>query len=166
MQCARHNVPVRVHGDAIDVFYATCDLCEAEGVKLQLTFDSYIVPINQANPMVGFVNNPTKVDTGKISDGFHNFDELYEHRHLLFLNLCKYQYSWCSKLHADGTMFEQYFIAGISPGRDLKDDQITYHLPIRLWDEAVRICDRVLDNAPEWDGHTSNDVLIRLKEML
>jgi len=39
------------------------------------------------------------------SDGYHTFDELYEHRHWLFLSLMKMwpERAWASKLHADGT---------------------------------------------------------------
>jgi hypothetical protein len=44
-----------------------------------------------------------------------------------------------------------------------KGSQITYHLPTSKWDE----CDFAitLDKAPEWDGHTSNDVLERIREL-
>lgn len=111
-------------------------------------------------------------DTGKISDGYHTFDELYEHRCRLFLTLCKI-YSeyldglayftradkvWRSKLHSDGTAYGGWFLLGIN---SKQGEQITYHLPERFWEEASFAA--TLDRAPQFDGHTSADVLERLK---
>lgn len=85
---------------------------------------------------------------------------MYEHRHLLFLNLIEYGVtSWKSKLHDDGTFLEGYFIAGIK----LPTGMITYHLPIRLWD-VTNV--QELEKAPKWDGHTSDDVLERLLKLI
>jgi hypothetical protein len=93
-----------------------------------------------------------------ISDGYHTFDELYEHRHVLFMNLCGIvDNAWKSKKHSDGSMWDGWFIAGINIE---KGKQITYHIPIRLWND-FRV--RELEFAPEWDGHTSDDVIERLK---
>lgn len=94
-------------------------------------------------------------------DGYHTFDELYEHRNLLFLLLLKKtKYSaYKSKLHADGTMFEGMFWVGIPFGDGILD----YHLPLKYWD----ICDAndfYISSAPVWDGHTSQDVLRLLEK--
>ena len=59
-------------------------------------------------------------------------------------------------------MFHGWFIVGI---REESGRQITYHLPERFWPEATSIA-RVLERAPVWDGHTSADVLVRLKDDL
>ena len=100
----------------------------------------------------------------EVSDGYHTFDELYEHRIILFIALCK-QYTratgfrpWRSKLHADGSSFEGWFILGLmdEPGK-----QITYHLPLSKWDDVAFADTR--DKAPEFDGHTPDSVLKRLK---
>jgi hypothetical protein len=99
-------------------------------------------------------------DRGSISDGYHTFDELYEHRHMLFISLCNafWKESWRSKLHEDGTMFDGgWFIAGFEVPNQ---GQITYHLPIRLWD--LLDC-REVERAPKWDGHTAQDVIERLR---
>ena len=66
-----------------------------------------------------------------------------------------------SALHSDNTMFDGWFIMGIGtePGK-----QITYHLPMRFFDEALKFCE-YLHRAPEWDGHTAADVLKRLREL-
>lgn len=97
---------------------------------------------------------------GKISDGYHTFDELYEHRHWLFINLLNaHPKSWKSQLHHDKTKYEGMFIAGIFTDYG---DQITYHMPWDLWHKVK--C-RVLPTAPTWDKHTPKDVIKRLKKM-
>jgi hypothetical protein len=104
-------------------------------------------------------------------DGYHTFDELYEHRIRLFIALCRYfiqgkrhddyRTVWASTLHSDGTSFGDWFILGLG---DTKGDQITYHLPARFWEEVTQFAE-VLERAPEYDGHTSGDVLERLKAL-
>lgn len=104
----------------------------------------------------------------EVSDGYHSFDELYDHRATLYIALCRYlKFSsfvgtpiWRSLLHSDGTSFEDMFIMGIGVE---KGRQITYHLPISLWDDTAFAETR--DKAPKWDGHTSEDVIIRLKNL-
>ena len=107
-------------------------------------------------------------DTNKISDGYHTFEELYEHRILLYIALAKaliknYQpiNIWRAKFHSDGTCFSGWFILGIGKA---KGHQITYHLPNKYWE----LCDvfETIECAPEFDGHTSNDVLERIKNFL
>src|ERR1051325_3445330 len=92
------------------------------------------------------------MDMSQVSDGYHTFAELYEHRHMLFLVLLVTQghCAWRSRLHADGTMYEGgWFIAGL----ETPHGSITYHLPERLWsllDQKVV----TLDHAPPWDGRS------------
>ena len=103
------------------------------------------------------------MDTGKISDGYHTFDELYEHRYWLWIKYTELLSSvseapiWRSKLHSDGSMFENSFVLGYGtePG-----EQITYHLPLRLWD-ATKFAE-TLERAPKYDGHAPADALERL----
>lgn len=101
-----------------------------------------------------------QIDTGSISDGYHTFDELYYHRMILFSVVCNtYQtLAWKSKLHADGTMYDDYFIVGIKTPLG----QYTYHYDIKYWDffEVMEI-----EKAPEWDGHQPKDI-IRLLTLL
>lgn len=112
------------------------------------------------------------IDTNLISDGYHTFSELYDHRINLFIALCKMMMDrdgyeeeygtketsiWKSKLHNDGSEMEGWFIMGIG---DIPGKMITYHLPNSKWGDCKRI--NTLDKAPEWDGHTSDDVLKRL----
>lgn len=113
------------------------------------------------------------LEVGKVSDGYHTFDELYDHRVQLFITLCNTLYTlsamqsdegtiplpWKAKMHHDGTSFEGWFIAGIGTK---KGKQISYHLPIKKWGELRCVA---YDKAPEWDGHTPNDVINRLKTL-
>lgn len=105
-----------------------------------------------------------KIDVGEQSDGYHTFNELYEHRHALFLNLmaCHKNAAWASELHSDGTSFEGWFLAGI----ELPVGSISYHLPISLIGRVAAMGVRILPLAPAWDGHTAADVVERLLSYL
>ena len=98
---------------------------------------------------------------GEISDSYHTFTELYNFRHQLFIALSNSNpclNPWKSEYHSDGNpAYEDYFIAGLT----LNGKDITFHLPMELWD--LLTCE-ALDKAPEWDGHTSEMCLERLKE--
>lgn len=103
----------------------------------------------------------------EVSDGYHTFDELYEHRIALWVALCKvvgathWQNSiWRSKLHSDGSSFEGWFILGQTMPTG---EQLSYHLPMSKWEDTNFAL--TIDKAPEWDGHTSQDVLERLKQL-
>lgn len=113
-------------------------------------------------------------ERGKVSDGYHSFDEYNKHRDQLWITVCSLQndldearfpfnttrmYIWRSKLHSDGSKFDGYFVLGMC--RHDNSNQITYHLPLSKWEECS-FADTV-DKSPKWDGHTSNNVLSRLK---
>lgn len=99
-------------------------------------------------------------DKGSISDGYYTFDELYEHRHRLFIALmrCNPELAWRANNHHDGEGYEGWFIAGM----DLPTGQVSSHLPARLWESLDGVGIRTTNRAPKWDGHTSDDVLERL----
>lgn len=115
------------------------------------------------------------LNTGSVSDGYHTFDELYAHRIALFKATCRvlsvmanqvpyleleHEVVWKSQVHSDGSLIEGWFIMGIDsrPGK-----QITYHLPMSEWDNCKWA--NPLEKAPEWDGHSSAEVLKRLAEL-
>lgn len=105
-------------------------------------------------------------------DGYHTFDELYEHRITLFIALAKqvnlwdsprFSTVWKSKRHSDGEICfgtGTQFVLGIG---NKNGEQITYHVPIELWDDCYFA--KTLEKAPEFDGHTADDVLLRLKKL-
>lgn len=108
-----------------------------------------------------------------VSDGYHTMDELYEHRLALFVALIRAYDThitplgskvrcWKSKLHSDGTMYENYFIVGMSWPDFKGEKQISYHFHTKHWDKFKCI---ELPKAPPYDGHTSDDVIKRLLEL-
>lgn len=105
-------------------------------------------------------------DDLEVSDGYHTFDELYEHRITLYIKLCQVLKEhcdsniWRSKFHSDGTDFNGWFILGV---RQAKGEQITYHVPLSKWEDTNFA--ETKEKAPEFDGHTSEDVLERLKNL-
>lgn len=105
------------------------------------------------------------VDTNFVSDGYHTFGELYEHRVVNYMALCKaisgIRNVWMSKAHSDGSIWDGWFILGIN---EAHGEQITYHLPLSKWDECTHFA-KLRDAAPEYDGHTSEDVLERLSRI-
>ena len=114
-----------------------------------------------------------KIVNDDISDGYHTFDELYEHRITLYIALCKQinqqpyndngKYGvWRSKRHSDGELAfgGTWFVLGIGSEHG---KQITYHLPIEKWDET-NFADEMV-NAPGFDEHTPEDVLKRINQL-
>lgn len=99
-----------------------------------------------------------EVITGDTSDGYHTFDELYDHRARLFSVIVRdrRELAWKSMLHHDGTMYDGMFIVGI----ETPDGQATYHYDVDpYW--GIFDCE-VLDRAPEWDGHTPRQAIDRI----
>ena len=109
-------------------------------------------------------------------DCYHTFSELYDHRITLWIALCRVEANhkvrlpsgwwndvWRSKRHSDGELCfgtGTQFVLGIARPFHL---QMTYHIPIERWDETDFA--ETLEVAPEWDGHTSDDVIERLKKL-
>ncbi|MBI5591356.1 MAG: hypothetical protein HY881_12825 [Deltaproteobacteria bacterium] len=126
------------------------------------------------NVITHFINEEIKKldgETNNVSDGYHTFGELYEHRVTLFIALCETlkdpknnntEEIWRSKKHSDGELAFgwTWFVLGINKK---KGKQITYHLPIDKWEETTFA--ETLEQAPEFDGHTPQDVLERLKTL-
>lgn len=114
------------------------------------------------------------IKANDISDGYHTMKELYEHRYVLFIALCKIYDNyvtpldtrikcWKSKLHSDGTMYEGYFILGMTATEFTgSPTQISYHLPLEYWNKTNVL---ELKSAPLWDGHNSRMALTRLMRL-
>jgi hypothetical protein len=106
-----------------------------------------------------------KVD-GNTSDGYHTFNELYDFRLLynaaFFNQLMSTDIPVAkSKLHADGT--EPFGGGWFIVHAHLPTGDITNHYELKDWD-LFHITE--IDRAPEWDGHTPQDVAKRLREYL
>jgi hypothetical protein len=97
-------------------------------------------------------------EAGNVYDGYHTFNELYDHRCLLFIALCqqlkdKIEVGW--KPHYDGWFL---FYAKLPNG------QISYHIPDKYLDLITGSIE--LREDYEWDGHKPNDVVDRLIEFV
>lgn len=95
-----------------------------------------------------------KIVGDDLSDGYHTFGELYDHRCLLWVNLCL------------ATPERAYWRNGFDGwpllGMETPAGQVSYHVPERLL-ELFK--DRIKEGGPEWDGHVSIDVLHRLTKL-
>lgn len=94
-----------------------------------------------------------KIVNGDISDGYHTFDELYEHRVVLYMALAKAS-NWPAFYKLD---YEEWFCLFLETPKG----QVSYHLPNKYLDNVKTFA--VLSPDHIWDGHTSADVLERLK---
>jgi hypothetical protein len=95
-----------------------------------------------------------------VSDGYHTFGELYDHRRALMVALmsCNREISWRSKQHHpdDQPMFDGYFVVGM----DLPIGQISYHYKLSHWDDFSGISK--YKHAPKYDGHTPQSTVDNL----
>ena len=107
--------------------------------------------------------NVKQIDTDLISDTWHTFGELYKHRSILYIKLCKELslkkdfWVFKTKKHDDESIMEGYFILGIK----LPDNSyISYHMNNEDWD----LCEfaQEIEKSPIKGKHTSNDTLSNL----
>lgn len=107
-------------------------------------------------------------ETDEVSDGFHTFGELYDHRRALTAVVAAWAArmpepaAWRSKAHhpEDSPMFEGgYFIVGI----ELDTGTITYHYELKHWDDFAAVPER--EHAPRWDGAPPSATVDRLLEL-
>lgn len=153
-------------------FYVECEVCGAKGPQV-IAIRNYDEPFQMSEyeeKAKCLWNSIVIEDKSKISDGYHTFEELYEHRNLLFLRLleqeadsCRWSglnpLGWWSRRHDDGSMYEGYIVVGMYKSTPA---QITYHMSEK-YIELIQSWLPELERAPEWDGHTPDDVLQRLK---
>lgn len=88
-----------------------------------------------------------------ISDTHHTFDELYHGRMIMSVVICNAnsELAWKSKLHDDGTMFDDSFIVGI----ETPEGSYTNHYHVKYWD-MFNVTE--LTRGRPWDGHTAADI--------
>ncbi len=99
-------------------------------------------------------------DPGEVSDGYHTFHELYEHRNILWINILNLNPGMAFKTRKNdkGEIWEGWFIGGMNT----PFGQVTYHLPEKHWSHVdVKEVERNSD----YDQHSSHDVLERLELM-
>lgn len=93
--------------------------------------------------------------SGETSDGYHTFNELYDHRCLLWINLCNLMPEKCY-------LVPEHLLGWFLLGMETKEGQISYHCPNKFYD-LINI--RISKEHPKYDGHMSKDVIKRLKKL-
>lgn len=107
------------------------------------------------------MNKKYEIKNGDISDGDHTFDELYEHRCLLYI-------AW---IIAEKNIVEPYLVRDHYPDWDLvwchlpQIGQISYHIHNKYRELYKPHCVELLSNEG-YDGHTSIDVIERIGRYL
>lgn len=96
-----------------------------------------------------------KIVGNDISDGYHTFQELYEHRNLLFINLCLGDSVNC--------WWKQDYEGHFCLYWDSPLGQISYHMGNELLPLIKDIIN--MDDSDKWDGHTSATSILRLFEV-
>lgn len=89
----------------------------------------------------------------KVDTGYHSFEQLYNHRTLLFAFICN-EYknrAWKTWKHDDYSVSVGFFIAGIETPEGI----FSYHCHEDYWDlfEVKEI-----EKVEYWDGHSSKDI--------
>lgn len=101
----------------------------------------------------------TDEQTREVSDGYHTFGELYDHRTLLFICLAIQTLQGgtkcCWKTHYPG--WPVLFI-------ETPAGQISYHFPEKYLPLVAKHIRQ--DDDYVWDGHTSKDVIARLTKCM
>lgn len=124
----------------------------------------------EINKLIEVLAKSKNLKTSKLSDGYHSFCDLYDHRNYLFILLCRMFKDnagviWRTRKDKNGKFQKDWFILGleyISPD-ETKINQITYHLPMTLW-KKCRFAMTIEKSL--WDGHTSADIIKLLNQML
>lgn len=93
-------------------------------------------------------------DKGNISDGYHTFNELYDHRCLLWINIC---------LMTPNTSYlvKEHYVGWFLLGNETPYGQVSYHCP----NKYLPLVKSIKERKVEYDGHTSPDVIKRLEQL-
>lgn len=95
------------------------------------------------------------INTKKLSDGYHTFEDLYTQRLFLSAALAKLKPNSCyiALAHADGSMFDDMFLIVFNT----KEGLYSYHYHLRDLDlfKGVKVLEK---EVIPYDGHTSSDV--------
>lgn len=113
------------------------------------------------------IDNMSEKDVGKISDGYHSFNELYEFRKQYNAALFNEWYKnrrydvHKSKKHFDGESCfngEYFIVVAILPA-----GQISNHYMLKDWE--LFKCQITETAKYKFDGHTSKDVIERIMQL-
>ena len=116
------------------------------------------------NPIIVAMKDTGVLNTKKVSDKYHTFGDLYDHRNYLFSVICSQNKdkSWKSKKHFDeenDPMFNGDFVVGINTPLGV----VSYHCKLEFWDLFDDV--KEIPNAPEYDGCTQDETFARLRSL-
>lgn len=130
-----------------------------ESVTMPASREAFALALSTLRSQQEAEKNP-----GKISDGYHTFNELYHHRAVLFSVICNEHsdLAWKSKRHHDPAeqMYNGMFVVGINT----PDGQATYHYDVDPYWDMFHV--KELECAPEWDGHTPAQAIERIGKLV
>lgn len=107
---------------------------------------------------ITYLHDKLNVHVGGLTDTWHSFDDLYDHRLVLTAALFRnIPFTWKAKIHEDGTMFDGMFIVGVTT----PDGDASYHYDLPHWD---RFNVPELIHAPKFDGHTPEIAMQRIEK--
>ena len=138
---------------------------QAEQLHL-LTKEQEVCIISQLSRVLSFIDSlqQEQIDMGKVSDGYHTFNELYYYRMLYnaaFFNLLPKEWVHKSKRHHTG---EECFGGGwFIVMANLPTGQVSNHYELKDWD-LFKVPEK--EFADEWDGHTPQEAAERLHKYL
>ena len=147
--------------------YDICSITNEKDCLSNITVEGLKTPTEIRQKFVHQNTDEDILDMGKISDGYHTFNELYEYRLLYnasFFNELAKQNLYDvhkSKKHSNGEdcFGGEYFVVIA----ELPTGQISNHYRLKHWD-LFQIPEK--DKANKWDGHTPQDVANRMREFL
>lgn len=135
-------------------------------IKCITRIDKYNDEVVMVDRVKDIFNNLQDItDSGELSDGYHSFNELYEFRKL-------YNAAFFNALPTDIKVHKSFKHSDGKPCFDgtwfivmaeLPTGQISNHYKEEDWN--LFKCP-LQDTADEWDGHTPEDVRIRLKKYI
>lgn len=153
--------------DPAELKSTVCPYCEKYGAHVIVSDGAFSAHCDSCGRHTGeysdidelerFVFGSAPID-GRTSDGYHTFDELYTQRGALFSALCRAypELSWVAPVHADDTMYDGMFIAGI----ETPAGQAAFHIERDLFKMFYGV--KRLERAPEFDGNMFADALERI----
>lgn len=154
---------------SIDKYEGFIDDLDTSKIKdKKIEFKSVEVNIDDPEEMLEAANRlASSLELkGQVSDGYHTFEELYEHRYALFIALANTLFThnladvYIAEANADGTTWDESFLCVVNA----PNGQISYHLPNRLRKELSEDMP-VFETDDQYDGHTSQDVIERLLKL-
>ncbi len=114
-----------------------------------------------------------KIVNDDISDGYHTFDELYDHRNMLWISLAlmmddrsDFKVEWVREHFAGWDLIVVEDYSRQTQEMPYEHKQLSYHVPAKLRPLYEARLKEIAAMDHKFDGHTSQDVLARLEKFI